>query len=130
MSEVFWSGIRKKLSERLGIDEEIIDYIADSFILEQTIHGISIDETAEEYGIYPNDVAETNERWFGFQGWTWTLDYDPYEIFRGSETCADYVKTVMQYGAQESAAELFYKNIQQFKELEKRSNEVYGIKTS
>jgi hypothetical protein len=82
MENEHWQDIRKWISVRSAVPEIVIDYISVSNILKLCVNGLSnykiayFNDTTEEY------VASILYRYFGFKGWDFDLDLNPWRIYK------------------------------------------------
>lgn len=82
MENEHWQDIRKWISISSAVPEIVIDYISVSNILKLCVHGLSNDKIA-----YFNDTTEEYVesilfRYFGFTGWFFDLDLNPWRIYQ------------------------------------------------
>jgi hypothetical protein len=81
MDDKTWDEFKAEYAPKLKLTFDTMDFVADSPILKHYLHGLSNEDIANELGYHILDVQQTIMRWFGEMGRSWTLMYDPLEIY-------------------------------------------------
>lgn len=123
-----YEAVKRLYKEIYGIDEDIIDLLADYDIMYNCVVGLSNTEISDLLGIDIEIIKNVLENRFNFIGWKYSLDFSPLYIYNKVNGIWElYYETVSKIlRVSDELVKLSYRLCKDFINYEKFLDERYG----